>query len=197
MKLSILFTRCIVSLPACILISSCTTTFMAATNDGAVTEDYGQRTMGTTVEDNTIESKTQININRFNEALNNANVNVFSYNRVVLITGQVPDQQSKDDATTIAEKVRHVRRVHNELEVIPVNSIFDSSKDSFLKAKISTNLLGAKGIDSDRIEVVVENSKVYLMGLVTQEEAQRTVNSVKEVSGIKAIIKVFEYINNG
>ncbi|WP_299074683.1 BON domain-containing protein [uncultured Paraglaciecola sp.] len=169
---------------------------MAATNDGAVSEDYGKRTMGTVLEDSSIESKAKINISRYNEILNNANINVTSYNRIILLTGQVPDIESKNQAGLVAEKVRNVRSVHNELEILPVNSIFDSSKDSFLKAKVSTNLLGAKGVDSDRIQVIVANSKVYLMGLVTQEEAKRTIDSVKEVSGLKAIIKVFEYIQN-
>lgn len=177
------------------LLNGCTT-YMAATNSGSVSEDYGQRTMGTVVEDSTIESKTKININRHSETLNNANIQIFSFNRIVLITGQVPDQQSKAAASTIAEKVRHVRSVHNELEVMPSNSIFDSSKDSFLKTKVSSNLIGAEGVDSGRIEVIVENGKVFLMGLVTQEEAKRAVESVKEVSGIKAIIKVFEYISH-
>ncbi|NRB39822.1 MAG: BON domain-containing protein [Pseudomonadales bacterium] len=179
-----------------LLLANCTT-YMAATNDGAVSEDYGQRTMGTIVEDNTIESKAQININRHSPTLNNANINVFSFNRIILITGQVPDLKSKQNASIIAEKVRHVRSVHNELEIMPSNSFFSSSKDSFLKTKVASNLIGAKGVDSSRIEVIVENGKVYLMGLVTQEEASRTVESVKEVSGIKAIIKVFEYISNG
>ncbi len=65
------------------LLTSCTT-YMAATNDGLVVEDYGQRTMGTVIEDNSIESKAQINISRYNETLNNSNIHLLSFNRVVL-----------------------------------------------------------------------------------------------------------------
>lgn len=171
-------------------------TYLAATNDGSISEDYGKRTMGTIIEDNSIESKAQININRSNQTLNNANIDITSFNRVLLITGQVPDSKSKKDVTTIAEKVRHVRRVHNELEIAPSTSLMTRTSDSFLATKVNSNLIGAKDVDSDRIEVIVENGTVYLMGLVTQEEAKRTVNSIKEVSGIKAIVKVFEYISN-
>ncbi len=178
------------------LLTSCTT-YMAATNDGLVVEDYGQRTMGTVIEDNSIESKAQINISRYNETLNNSNIHLLSFNRVVLITGQVPDIKSKKDVSSIVEKVRHVRRVHNELEIIPELSVYQRGRDSFLETKVGTNLVGSDDVDSDRIEVTVTNQKVYLMGLVTQEEAKRTVQSVKEVSGINAIIKVFEYISNG
>ena len=107
-------------LASCLYISSCTS-FMAATNDGAVSEDYGKRTMGTVLEDSSIESKAKINISRYNEILNNANINVTSYNRIILLTGQVPDIESKNQAGLVAEKVRNVRSVHNELEILPVN----------------------------------------------------------------------------
>lgn len=180
---------------SCFSLASCGT-YMAATNDGAVSEDYGKRTMGTIVEDNSIESKAQININRANETLNNANIDIISFNRILLITGQVPDNNSKQEVTSIAEKVRHVRRVHNELEIANSTSIMTRTSDSFLATKVNSNLIGAKGVDSDRIKVIVENGTVYLMGLVTQEEAKRTINTIKEVSGIKAIVKVFEYISN-
>lgn len=176
-------------------LSSCTS-FMAATNDGSVHEDYGVRTMGSVVEDGTIESKVQINLSRHSEALEHANIGILSFNRIVLLTGQVPDAASKTHAGSVAEKVRHVRRVHNELEVMPSQNLGSRTSDSYLATKVGSNLLGTKGIDSGRIEVVVSNGKVFLMGLVTQEEAQRTINSIKEVSGLKGIVKVFEYIDN-
>ena len=172
------------------------TPYMAATSDGPVAEDYGQRTLGTVIEDNAIESKAIININLADPRIEqSANVQVKSFNRVLLITGQIPDKTLKKLISDTAEKIRHVRRVHNELEISKPITLLARSRDSFLKTKIKSRLIGTQGIDSGRIEVIVENEKAYLMGLVTQHEADRVVDSVKKVSGLKKIVRAFEYIS--
>ena len=172
------------------------TSFMAATNDGPITEDYGVRTRGTAVEDDTIESKAEINISRTNETLHNSHIEIKSFNRVVLLTGQVPDKASKQLCTQVVEKIRHVRRVHNELEISGSSGFLSRTNDIYIATKTNSRLMAADDIESDRIEVIVENGNVYLMGLVTQDEAQRTVNVVQNVSGIQKIVKVFEYISS-
>lgn len=176
-----------------LLLSACTS-FMAMTHDGPIAEDYGTRTMGTVVEDNTIESKAEINISRASEALGNAHISVKAFNRVVLLTGQVPDEASKRLAGKVAEKVRNVRRVHNELEVAGPTSFLSRTNDNYLATKIRARLVGTSNVDSSRVEVIVENGAVYLMGLVTELEGKRIVATVQKVSGLQKIVKVFEYI---
>ena len=171
------------------------TPFLAMTSDGPVTEDYGERTFGTFVEDNSIESKAAINIPFASPKLKEAHIELNSYNRVLLITGQVHSKSLKKVVTTTSEKIRHVRRVHNELEIGQPTSFLSRSKDSYLKTKIKSRLIGTKGVNSGRIEVIVENAKVYLMGLVTQDEADRVVKATQQVSGLKKIVRAFEYIN--
>ncbi len=176
------------------LLAACTP-LMAAKTEGQIQENYGERTIGSTIEDNTIESKTRINIKRANPHLDDAHIVIKSFNQVLLITGQVPTSQDKNTVTSVAEKVRNVKRVHNELEIIPNTSLMTRANDGLLTTKVKARFIGTDDVAAGRIEVLVENGTVYLMGLVTQEEAARAVNAAKKTSGIKKIVKVFEYIN--
>ena len=184
----------LICLSLCFFTNGCTTyNRLALTHDGLISEDYGHRTKGTKVEDTTIEAKAKINIERSSDDLALANVQVKSYNRVVLITGQVSSQDAFNTVTSVVKNIRHVRRLHNKLSL--ENKTSSDSKDFYLATKINSRLYFAEGIDSDRVEIVVENAEVYLMGLVTQDESERIVKSVQQVSGLNKIIKVFEYIN--
>lgn len=168
---------------------------MAATTDGQIKENYGERTFGSTVEDSAIESKAMINFKRENQTLADAHIVVKSFNQVLLIVGQVPSQNDKQLVSGIAEKIRNVKRVHNELEVGPNSSLLTRTNDNLLVTKVKGRFIGTDNVEAGRIEVIVENKTVYLMGLVTNEEATRAVNAAKRTSGIKKIVKVFEYIN--
>lgn len=187
--LALFFVISITSLHGC-------TTIVAATASGPIEEDYGERTLGTIVEDNTIESKAHVNLSQASENLHEANINIVSFNRVLLLTGQVPDQQSKELASKVTSDIRHIRRIHNELEVAGNSTFLSRSNDTYLISKVAGRLLATEGIDSGRIETVVENSQLYLMGLVTREEAKRVVNAMQKVSGLSRITKVFEYIES-
>lgn len=175
------------------LTNACTS-FREVIADGPVVEDYGVRTRGTELEDSDIESKIRVNI-RFTPSLQQANIQVNSYNRVVLLTGQVPDAGARQKVADIAKNTRQVRSIHNELEVGQPLGLLEKSADSLLHTKITARLMASEDIDSGRVVVIVENSVVYLMGLVTQDESRRIINTTKEVSGIRKIVKVFEYID--
>lgn len=170
------------------------TSFREVIADGPVEEDYGVRTRGMALEDKDIESKININV-RFSKALQNANIQVTSYNRIVLLTGQVANADARLQAADIAQKTRHVRRIHNELTVGETLPLLGRSADSLLHTKVNARLLAAQDIDSGRIVVVVEDGAVYLMGLVSKAESQRAIDAIREVSGINKIVKVFEYID--
>lgn len=177
-----------------VLLGACTP-FMAATTDGPIRENYGERTFGSSVEDSAIESKTRINIKRASPTLANAHVEVKSFNQVLLITGQVQNASDRNLVTKIAENTRNVKRVHNELEIGPNTSLMTRTNDGLLVTKVKSRFIGTDDVPAGRVEILVENGTVYLMGLLTQEEATRTVNAAKRTSGIKKIVKVFEYIN--
>lgn len=166
----------------------------ASSAKDSLKEDYGRRTLGTIIEDNTIQAKAKKNINDASETLKKSNINIESFNKVLLITGQVPNQASKDLVSKVTQSIRHVTRIHNELSIAPNGKPESSPSDAFLSSKVRSRLLFTKGIKSGRIEIVVENSVLYLLGLVTQEEADRIVNAMQKISGLKRIVKVFGYI---
>lgn len=162
--------------------------------DQPIREQPGKRTWGTALDDEIIETKTLVNIRKAAPAFEGANVSVTSFNGIVLLTGQVPTEELRMQAGGVAQKVRGVRRVHNELQVAGVTSGIIRSNDAWLTAKVKTAFVTYKNVDGSRIKVVTENGVVYLMGLVTNGEAQAAVNVARNVSGVQRIVKIFEYI---
>ncbi|MBY5925613.1 MULTISPECIES: BON domain-containing protein [unclassified Halomonas] len=177
-----------------IALAGCTTV-TSVTNPGTIDEDYGERTLGATVEDESIETKAAHNLGRTDARLADARINVDSYNGVVLLTGQVPSAELKQRAEEVVSQVRNVRRVHNELTVAANLPTSQRLNDAWLDTKARTALATSDQVDSGRITVVTENATVYLMGLVTHAEADRAVNIVSNAGGMERIVKVFDYID--
>ena len=160
-----------------------------------LTDDRGKRTLGTSIDDVMVESRASSNIKSVNEQLSKANIEVTSFNGVVLLTGQVPSEDAKRQAEEAIDGVRNVRNVHNELEVAGPTSIPSRLNDSYLSTKVKTALLTDGDAEGSRTKVVTENGVVYLMGLLTRDEADAAVQRAREVFGVQKIVKVFEYIN--
>jgi osmotically-inducible protein OsmY len=192
MKKISLFTPLLLS--AVLIMGGCTTV-TSVTTPGTIDENYGKRTVGTQVEDQSIETKIIHNLGRTDARLDDARINVDSYNGVVLMTGQVPSQELKNLATQIATEVRNVRDVHNELTVAGNLPASQRLSDTWLNTRIRTNLAGNDTIDSSRIRVITENASVYLMGIVNRREADRIVDTVSRVGGVQRIVKVFDYLD--
>lgn len=171
------------------------TTVTGVTTPGTIDENYGERTFGTQVEDESIETKIGHNLGRTDARLGDARINVDSFNGVVLLTGQVPSEELKARAEEVAGKVRNVREVHNELAVAANLPASQRLSDTWLRTRIRTSLATNEEIDSGRIRVVVENNSVYLMGIVTRNEAERIVQAVSNVGGMQRIVKVFDYLD--
>ncbi|WP_355661411.1 BON domain-containing protein [Halomonas salifodinae] len=164
-----------------------------ALNSGG--ENYGQRTLGSQVEDQSIELKVKGDLERADARFRDARVKVDSYNGIVLLTGQVPSQELKERATAIAREVRHVRQVHNELAVAANVPLTQRTSDTWLTTRIRAQLVADESIDGGRIRVVTENASVYLMGMVTRAEADRIVAVASGVNGVQRIVKAFEYLD--
>lgn len=171
------------------------TTVTSVTHQGTIDENYGKRTAGAQVEDQSIETKVSHNMPRIDARLGDARINVDSYNGVVLLTGQVPSQELKDKASEVAHEVRNVREVHNELSVAANLPASQRLSDTWLNTRIRTNLAANDRIDSGRIRVITENASVYLMGIVSRTEADRIVQAVSNVGGMQRIVKVFDYMD--
>jgi len=119
---------------------------------------------------------------------------VVSYNGYVLIAGEVPNQGLKDEASAVVREIEGVRRIYNELVIGPKSTSGTEANDVWLTTKIKTALLTDSEVPSLRVKVVTENSVVYLMGLLSTEEANRTAAAAADVDGVTRVVRLFELI---
>lgn len=151
-----------------------------------------RRTTGTQIEDEGIELRAA---NRLREALGDrAHINVTSYNRQVLLTGEVATAQDRERAEQIAAGVENARSVVNDLAAMPSTSITQRSNDTLITGKVRASFVDDKNISAAAFKVVTERGVVYLMGRVTQREAQRATEIARGVSGVAKVVRVFEYL---
>jgi osmotically-inducible protein OsmY len=152
-----------------------------------------RRTSGTQVEDQGIELK---GASRAREVLGNAgHVNITSYNRHVLLTGEVPAESDKAAIEAAIARIENLRTIVNDLAVMGPSSIGGRSNDTLLTSKVKASLLDAKDIMSPAFKVVTERSVVYLMGRVTEREANRATDIARGVPGVEKVVRVFEIVS--
>jgi osmotically-inducible protein OsmY len=150
-----------------------------------------RRTSGAIVQDQTNEARiTYEFLQRIKVA--GTHFTVTSYDGKVLLTGEVPAEVVKEDAGRIAAGVLGVRTVVNELAVMPASSLIERSNDLLLAAKVNAELINKQNVPYSAVKVVVERGIVYLMGIVTETEANATAAVASRVSGVKSVVKVFE-----
>ncbi|NML48559.1 BON domain-containing protein [Ramlibacter sp. G-1-2-2] len=151
-----------------------------------------RRSSGAQVDDETIEVRSAL---RLSEALGDkAHINVTSYNRQVLMTGEVPSDQAKQMAETIVGRVDNVRSVVNELAVAPPSSLQQRSTDTYVTGKIRASLVDASDLQNQAFKVVTERGTVYLMGRVTPYEAERGTLIARQTSGVGKVVRMFELV---
>jgi len=153
-----------------------------------------RRTTGTQVEDEGIELRATNRI--FGDHGDKVHVNVTSYNRQVLLTGEVPTQQVRDEVQQTVAKVANVRSIVNELAVMPSTPITQRSNDTFITGKMRASLVDAKDLSASAFKVVTERGVIYLMGIVSQREAARATAIARGVSGVRKVVRVFEYVSD-
>ena len=152
-----------------------------------------RRTAGSQVEDEGIELRT---VNRiYNELGDQLHVNVTSYNRVVLLTGEVPRADLIATVEGMVKTSGNVRSIVNELVVAPKSSIPQRSSDTFITGKVRASLIDAKDISASSFKVVTERGVVYLMGTVSEREASRATSIARGVDGVRKVVRVFEVLS--
>jgi osmotically-inducible protein OsmY len=149
--------------------------------------------VGTMTEDEGIELKAVGRIGeRFKDGVH---VNVTSYNRTVLLTGEVPDAKARAEAERIARGVENVRGIHNELAISGVSSYTARSNDSLITSKVKGRFVDANKFNAVHVKVVTENSVVYLLGLVKKQEAADATELARTTSGVQKVVRMFEYLD--
>jgi osmotically-inducible protein OsmY len=153
-----------------------------------------RRTFGAQTEDQSIQVKSRI---RLNNTIGDAgHININSFNRRVLLTGEVPDEAAKATAEREVRAVEGVISVINELEIAGLASYTSRSSDTLITTKVKASLVDTKDISANSYQVVTERGVVYLQGRVTQREGQIGADVARGVSGVTKVVKVFEYITD-
>ncbi len=152
-----------------------------------------RRTSGTVLEDQTIEIKAR---NRIEEKYGEkVNISVTSFNRFVLLTGQAPTEEIRQDVSVVVLEVPSVRNVQNEIVVGGNSSTASHASDALLTGRVKGRLSQNKDVGATHVKVVSEAGSVFLMGLVTRAEAESASQTAATTSGAQRVVKVFEYLD--
>jgi osmotically-inducible protein OsmY len=152
-----------------------------------------RRTTGTLVEDESIEIKVASAVRK--EMGDRIHLNVTSFNRQVLLSGEVRTAADKERAEKLAQSQENVTSVVNDLAVMPVSSLTQRSKDTVITGQVKAAFVDAKDMQVNAIKVVTERGIVYLMGRVTSREAKRATDIARSIGGVTKVVRVFEEIS--
>jgi osmotically-inducible protein OsmY len=158
---------------------------------GVVATD--RRTTGTLVEDESIELKVAIAVRQ--EMGDRIHLNVTSFNRQVLLSGEVRTAADKERAEKLAQSQENVTSVVNDLAVMPVSTLTQRSRDTVITGRVKAAFVDAKDLQVNAFKVVTERGIVYLMGRVTAREAKRATDIARGMSGVTKVVRVFEEIS--
>lgn len=172
-------------------LQGCFPVVAAGVTSGALAA-FDRRSLGTQTEDESIEWKAG---SRAGEKLGaTAHINFTSFNRKVLMTGEVPTEEAKAEAERIVAAVPNVQGVHNELRIAPASTYSDRSNDAFITSKIKSRSLDAGKFSPVHVKVVTEAGVAYLMGMLTQVEADAAVSVARTTAGVKKVVNLIEII---
>jgi osmotically-inducible protein OsmY len=173
-------------------LSACAPLIIGGAAVGTALVATDRRTSGAQLEDEGIELRAA---SRLRDAFGDrAHVNVSSYNRQALLTGEVPSEQVKLQAEQIVQQVPNVRGVVNELAVLGNTTLTQRSNDVLITGKVKASLVDAADLQVNAFRVVTERGTVYLMGRVTQREADKATQIARTVGGVQRVVRIFEVI---
>jgi osmotically-inducible protein OsmY len=183
---------CLAAIAMALLLSACAPVMMGGVLTTAMIAS-DRRTTGIQIEDEGISQRSASAIKQnFGEK---EHVNVTSYNRQVLITGEVSSERVRTQVEQLIGKIENVRLVVNELGIGPATSLSERSADLVLVAKVKAAMIDTEDLFASVYKIVVERGTVFVMGRVTQREGNRATEVARSVSGVKRVVRVFEYIS--
>lgn len=175
------------------LLSACAPLLIGGAAVGGALMYTDRRTSGAQVEDEAIEAKSY---NRIRQAIGDrGHVNVTSYNRLALLTGEVPSESDRTAVANAVAGVENLRSVTNEIAVMPNSSLGSRSSDAIVTSKVKATLFDAKDVQGNAFKVVTERGTVYLMGVVTERELNRATELTRSISGVEKVVRVAEVVS--
>lgn len=151
-----------------------------------------RRTVGTVAEDQGIEFKTN---NRISDKYPDAHINITSYNRMVLLTGEAPTNAARSEIEKIARAVENVRGIYNEIAVVGNSALTARGNDSYLTGKVKARFVDSQKFNALYVKVVTESSVVYLLGMVNRKEADDATEIARTTGGVQKVVRLFEFLD--
>ncbi|HLB42576.1 MAG TPA: BON domain-containing protein [Gammaproteobacteria bacterium] len=189
MKKLFTFLSLVLSLQSCIFVAG------AAAGAAAIAIVYDHRTIQNAVQDTRIANAIVNKIRAIPELKNDSHIEVTVFNRIVLLTGETPNADWRQRAEEIATSTPAVTRVYNQLTIEGPTSTLTRTSDSWITTKIKSEMLATEDLKSSSIKAITENGVVYLMGMVTREQAEIAIDIARQVSGVQKVVKIFQYKN--
>lgn len=174
-----------------LLLTGCVTATVGVIAVSSIDIAKDERTFGTLIDDNVVEAHIFKDVVRDPMLDGNTHISTTVVNGVVLLTGEVDSNEQKFRAAQIANSYQGVDQVVNQLELRGKTSFTSRSNDTLITAKVKTELIRSKDVDSSNIKVVTERGVVYLLGIVTSTEGETAVNLARQVGGVVRIVKIF------
>ncbi len=176
------------------ILQGCAPVIVAGAAAGAAVV-HDRRTLGSMVNDTTVELKATGILDTEPQFKGKVHVSVTSVNGIVLLTGQAPTPDLRDQILAKIRTIPSIRRIINEIQIAPPSTLADRAEDAWITTEVKARFLATKGLDPTRVKVVTSDSNVYLMGLVRQQEGQLATNAAANVRGVARVVELFEYVN--
>ncbi len=183
-----------VILAASMLLQGCVGAVVVGSAAVATKTTTDPRTAGTQVDDTTLEMKVSNAINKDEEIKKNARIVAVSYQGQILLIGQSPNNSLITKAQSIADKVDDVGDIYNEVRIGKPIGITRASQDSWITTKIKSKLLSSDQVKSANVKVITENGEVFLLGFVTERQAQAAAKVASNTDGVLRVTTVFNYV---
>ena len=180
------------ALCASVALSGCVPLVVGAAAGGAALVATDRRSVGAQADDEAIELK--IATDRSNRFGDRVHVNVTSYNGIVLLTGEVPDEQTRREIVEMARTTNRVRAVHDEIAVRPNTPLSERTNDTYLTGLVKSRFVEQNRFPATQVKVVTERGVVYLMGIVSRSEGDAAAQIAATTKGVQRVVKLFEYI---
>jgi osmotically-inducible protein OsmY len=184
----------LLALAAASVLPACAPVLVGGAMVGGALASVDRRTAGTQVEDQSIELKAAARVREITN--DQAHVSATSYNRMVLLTGEVPDAATRSAVEQAIGRIEGVRSVVNELAVMGKTNLTARSNDAVLSARVKAGFIDAKDLQANTVKVTTERGVVHLMGRVTEREATRAVAVARSVPGVQKVVRVFEILTD-
>ena len=186
------FQKIILTLLITIGLSSCVPAALVigATVGGSVV--YEKRSMKTMVQDRDSAQAAANLIAASPDLQKDTHISVATFHHIMLLVGQTKTDEQRTTAYQIASQIKYVSRVYNEITIRKPISLWQRSQDAWITTKVKTEMLAKKDLHSTQIKVVTENSVVYLMGMLTPQQAELATDVARRIDGVREVVKVFE-----